>query len=122
VGARYDAARRYLIFSVSDTGIGIAPEHQQSVFEEFEQVENRLQNYVKGTGLGLPLCSKLCKLLGGAVGLDSELGKGSTFTATIDAYLPFDGNAGPRVAGPDIAFSANDAANDANDPGSVHPR
>ncbi len=122
VGARYDAARRYLIFSVSDTGIGIAPEHQQSVFEEFEQVENRLQNYVKGTGLGLPLCSKLCKLLGGAVGLDSELGKGSTFTATIDAYLPFDGNAGPRVAGPEIAFSANDAANDANDPGSVHPR
>jgi signal transduction histidine kinase len=88
VRAEYDAAQQRLTFSVSDTGIGIAPEHQQSVFEEFEQVENRLQTYVKGTGLGLPLCSKLCKLLGGSVGLQSELGKGSTFTATIQAYVP----------------------------------
>jgi CheY-like chemotaxis protein len=77
-----------LTFSVSDTGIGIAPEHQQSVFEEFEQVENRLQTFVKGTGLGLPLCSKLSRLLGGTVELESELGKGSTFSATIQAYLP----------------------------------
>jgi signal transduction histidine kinase len=88
VRAQFDAAQQRLTFSVSDTGIGIAPEHQQSVFEEFEQVENRLQTYVKGTGLGLPLCSKLCKLLGGSVGLQSELGKGSTFTATIQAYVP----------------------------------
>ena len=88
VRAQYDAAQQWLTFSVSDTGIGIAPEHQQSIFEEFEQVENRLQAYVKGTGLGLPLCSKLCKLLGGTVGLVSELGKGSTFTATVQAYLP----------------------------------
>lgn len=89
VHARYDDADRRLIFSVSDTGIGIAPEHRQSVFEEFEQVENQLQTQVKGTGLGLPLCDKLCKLLGGAVGLESELGKGSTFTATIPAFLPY---------------------------------
>ncbi|MGA7777413.1 MAG: ATP-binding protein [Paraburkholderia sp.] len=88
VCARYDAARQLLTFSVSDTGIGIAPEYQHTVFEEFEQVENRLQTFVKGTGLGLPLCSKLCKLLGGTVGLESELGKGSTFTATIQAYVP----------------------------------
>jgi signal transduction histidine kinase/CheY-like chemotaxis protein len=88
VRALYDAGQQMLTFSVSDTGIGIAPEHQQSVFEEFEQVQNRLQTAVKGTGLGLPLCSKLCKLLGGAVSLESELGKGSTFTATIQAYLP----------------------------------
>jgi signal transduction histidine kinase len=92
VQARYDAARKLLTFSVSDTGIGIAPEHQPRVFEEFEQVENRLQTYVKGTGLGLPLCSKLCKLLGGTVGLQSELGKGSTFTATIQAIVPTENN------------------------------
>ncbi|NML98002.1 histidine kinase [Paraburkholderia sp. RP-4-7] len=92
VRAQYDAAQQLLTFSVSDTGIGIAPEHQQSVFEEFEQVENRLQTYVKGTGLGLPLCSKLCKLLGGTVGLESELGKGSTFTATIQTYTPAENN------------------------------
>jgi signal transduction histidine kinase len=88
VRARYDVEQKTLTFEVSDTGIGIAPEHQQSIFEEFEQVENRLQTFVKGTGLGLPLCSKLCKLLGGTVGVESEPGKGSTFTATIQAYLP----------------------------------
>ena len=44
-------------FDVEDTGLGIAPEHQQLIFEEFSQVENRLQHRVKGTGLGLPLCS-----------------------------------------------------------------
>ncbi|MGF6721800.1 signal transduction histidine kinase [Paraburkholderia sp. GAS41] len=96
VSAQYDAEQQTLTIAVSDTGIGIAPEHQQSVFEEFEQVQNRLQTAVKGTGLGLPLCSKLCKLLGGAVSLDSELGKGSTFTATIQAYLPHT----PEMAAP----------------------
>jgi signal transduction histidine kinase len=85
VSASYDAGRRLITFSVADTGIGIAPEHQQVVFEEFGQVENRLQQYVKGTGLGLPLCRKLCKLLGGDVTLESEVGRGSTFSATIPA-------------------------------------
>ncbi|MDR5857240.1 ATP-binding protein [Caballeronia sp. LZ062] len=85
VSASYDEARRLITFAVKDTGIGIAPEHQQVVFEEFGQVENRLQQYVKGTGLGLPLCRKLCKLLGGDVSLESEAGRGSTFSATIPA-------------------------------------
>jgi len=86
VSASYDEARRLITFAVKDTGIGIAPEHQQVVFEEFGQVENRLQQYVKGTGLGLPLCRKLCKLLGGDVSLESEFGRGSTFLATIPAF------------------------------------
>jgi signal transduction histidine kinase len=88
VRAQYEPTSKRLTFSVIDTGIGIAPEHQHIVFEEFEQVANRLQTQVKGTGLGLPLCSKLCKLLGGTIGLESEPGKGSTFIATIPAYLP----------------------------------
>ncbi|MFD2366293.1 ATP-binding protein [Pseudoduganella sp. GCM10020061] len=70
-------------FSVRDTGVGIAAEHQQLVFEEFSQVENRLQRRVKGTGLGLPLCRKLAGLLGGRVELVSSLGAGSTFTALL---------------------------------------
>lgn len=86
VSATYDKARRLITFAVKDTGIGIAAEHQQVVFEEFGQVENRLQQYVKGTGLGLPLCRKLCKLLGGDVSLESEVGRGSTFIATIPAF------------------------------------
>jgi signal transduction histidine kinase len=94
VSASYDEARRLITFSVRDTGIGIAPEHQQVVFEEFGQVENRLQQYVKGTGLGLPLCRKLCKLLGGDVSLESAVGSGSTFSATIPAYYGDDFDVG----------------------------
>ncbi|MDR5817536.1 ATP-binding protein [Caballeronia sp. LZ033] len=99
VAASYDEARRLITFSVSDTGIGIAPEHQQVVFEEFGQVENRLQQYVKGTGLGLPLCRKLCKLLGGDVSLTSEAGRGSVFSATIPAHYGADVGAACHAAG-----------------------
>lgn len=70
-------------FAVSDTGIGIPAEHQAAIFAEFVQVENPLQKRVKGTGLGLPLCRKLAELLGGAVHLESTLGRGSTFFATL---------------------------------------
>ncbi|KAK42905.1 histidine kinase [Caballeronia jiangsuensis] len=98
VAASYDEARRLITFAVSDTGIGIAPEHQQVVFEEFGQVENRLQQYVKGTGLGLPLCRKLCKLLGGDVSLESEVGRGSTFSATIPAHYGADFDAAHHAA------------------------
>ncbi|MDR5839189.1 ATP-binding protein [Caballeronia sp. LZ034LL] len=99
VAASYDEARRLITFSVSDTGIGIAPEHQQVVFEEFGQVENRLQQYVKGTGLGLPLCRKLCKLLGGDVSLTSEAGRGSVFSATIPAHYGADVGVAHSAAG-----------------------
>ena len=70
-------------FRVTDTGIGIAPADQERVFQEFTQIDNPIQRHVKGTGLGLPLCRKLADLLGGSVSVESELGIGSTFTATI---------------------------------------
>ncbi|WP_151636148.1 ATP-binding protein [Noviherbaspirillum aerium] len=84
-------------FSVADTGLGIAPEHQQIIFEEFGQIENRLQHRVKGTGLGLPLCRKLASLLGGRVELESEPGKGSVFSAILPATCQQD-EAAPAVA------------------------
>ncbi len=78
-----------IIFSVSDTGIGIAPEDQRRVFEEFNQVEGPLQKRLKGTGLGLPLSRKLAELLGGRVSVRSEPGVGSTFVAVIPrTYRP----------------------------------
>jgi signal transduction histidine kinase len=69
--------------AVSDTGLGIAESDLHLIFEEFSQIENRLQKRSKGTGLGLPLCRKLAALLGGTVSVQSTLGKGSTFTLTI---------------------------------------
>lgn len=85
VEAQWNAADRTVTFSVADTGIGIAPEDQERVFEEFTQINNPVQRKVKGTGLGLPLCRKLATLLGGKIELKSELGLGSTFYLTIPA-------------------------------------
>jgi signal transduction histidine kinase len=68
-----------ITFSVADTGIGIIPEDQTRIFEEFVQVENSLQKRFKGTGLGLSLCKKLAELLGGNVEVKSYPGSGSTF-------------------------------------------
>jgi signal transduction histidine kinase/CheY-like chemotaxis protein len=70
-------------FSVSDTGIGIAPEDQETIFQEFTQIDSARQRKVKGTGLGLPLSRKLAELLGGRVSLTSEPGVGSTFYLTV---------------------------------------
>ena len=72
-----------VIFSVADTGIGIAPENQERIFEEWTQVEGKLHKVAKGTGLGLPLSRKLTQLLGGSVYVKSHLGTGSTFFASI---------------------------------------
>ena len=76
-------ANQTVIFSVADTGIGIAPENQNRIFEEFVQVNHPLQKRVKGTGLGLPLCKKLSELLGGRVEIQSTLGVGSIFSVTL---------------------------------------
>lgn len=70
-------------YSVADTGIGIAPEDQERIFEEFTQIDNPIQRTQKGTGLGLPLTRKLATLLGGRVGVHSTPGLGSTFWAEI---------------------------------------
>jgi signal transduction histidine kinase/CheY-like chemotaxis protein len=68
-----------IAFHVADTGIGIAAEDQERIFEEFEQVESELQTRVKGTGLGLPLAKRLTQLLGGTISVESGVGIGSTF-------------------------------------------
>ncbi|MEO7495583.1 MAG: ATP-binding protein [Massilia sp.] len=72
-----------LAFSVTDTGIGISGENLQLIFEEFSQIEHPLQGRAKGTGLGLPLCRKLARMLGGEVEVNSTLGEGSTFSLIL---------------------------------------
>ncbi|HEU0032332.1 MAG TPA: response regulator [Kofleriaceae bacterium] len=69
--------------SVRDTGIGIAPEDREKIFEEFVQIESELQRAALGTGLGLPLAKKLAQLLGGRIELASEPGEGSTFSVIV---------------------------------------
>ncbi len=72
-----------VVFSVRDTGVGIAPVDQERIFEEFVQVEGPHQQGVKGSGLGLPLSRRLAELLGGSLTVDSQPGKGSTFHAAV---------------------------------------
>jgi len=72
--------------SVSDTGIGIAPEDQEAIFEEFRQVGTDYAHKREGTGLGLTLTRKFVELHGGKIWVESELGKGSTFTFTLPLH------------------------------------
>lgn len=82
VGARLLSSTE-IEFSVSDTGIGIAPEHQELIFQDYVQLDNPIQRRFKGTGLGLPLARKLAIFLGGEVQVRSEPGAGSTFIVRI---------------------------------------
>jgi signal transduction histidine kinase len=75
-------------FRVVDTGIGIAPEHQQTLFNDFVQIDSPLQKRLRGTGLGLSLSRKLAQLLGGDIVVDSTPGVGSTFTLEVPTLLP----------------------------------
>src|SRR5262249_25936292 len=71
VTALHDEETDRITLSVSDTGIGIAPQDHQAIFQEFTQIENPLQHKSKGTGLGLPLSKRLAELLGGEVKVES---------------------------------------------------
>jgi signal transduction histidine kinase len=73
-------------YEVRDTGIGIAPEHLDHIFEAFWQVERPSTRRIGGTGLGLSVTRRLARLLGGDVAVESVFGKGSTFTVTLPMH------------------------------------
>ena len=83
IGVRAGRVDGVVEISVSDTGIGIAPDDQEAIFEEFRQVGTDYVRKREGTGLGLALTRKFIELHGGKIGVASELGKGSTFTVTL---------------------------------------
>ncbi len=78
----------WLIFSVSDTGIGIPADKLEHVFEEFSQADSSTTRDYGGTGLGLPISRRFCQLLGGDLTVRSSAGEGSTFTMRVPVLLP----------------------------------
>ncbi len=82
-------------FSVTDTGIGVAPQFHGAIFQDFSQLDSPIQKRLRGTGLGLSLSKRLAEVLGGHVGLTSELGRGSTFFITLPLQLPQERQSSP---------------------------
>jgi signal transduction histidine kinase len=83
IGVRAGRVEGGVEVAVSDTGIGIAPEDQAAIFEEFRQVGTDVVRKREGTGLGLALTKRFVELHGGEIRVESEPGKGSTFTFTL---------------------------------------
>ncbi|MBE9039216.1 transporter substrate-binding protein [Oscillatoriales cyanobacterium LEGE 11467] len=73
----------FLVFSVTDTGIGMNPQQQSYLFEAFTQADTSLARQYGGMGLGLAICQNFCRMLGGRITVESEIDRGSTFTAYL---------------------------------------
>ena len=101
-----------IVFTVRDTGIGIAPEAREKIFREFEQADDRTARNYGGTGLGLSISERLIRRMGGRITLDSTLNVGSTFEVTL--RLPAFGSASlafvpPNLTGIDVLLVTGQA-------------
>ena len=94
VSLAVDIRAEQIILKISDTGIGIRPEDQDSLFQPFQQLDTTRNRSIRGTGLGLSISHSLVELMGGTISLESVYGHGSAFTVTI-----------PKVPGNEAALS-----------------
>jgi Signal transduction histidine kinase len=99
-GRRHVDGQDWVEIAVADTGIGISPEQQKALFNNFSQASSKIAAVYGGTGLGLSLSQNLCRLMGGRIEVESELGKGSRFSI----HLPAD-----ALQKPDAAMAADPA-------------
>ena len=77
----------WITLSVAETGIGMTPEQMAKLFQAFSQAEASTARQFGGTGLGLAITRKFCQMMGGDVAVESEVGKGSTFTIRLPAEV-----------------------------------
>ena len=80
---RWYSANGQAVIQVQDTGMGIAPRHQARIFERFYRVDKARSREVGGTGLGLSIVKHLTQMFGGTIEVESQIGKGSTFSVRL---------------------------------------
>jgi CheY-like chemotaxis protein len=90
-----------LRIAVADTGVGIPPEALADLFEKFTQVDTSTTRRFGGTGLGLAICQQLARLMGGSIEVESDVGRGSTFTLAVPLARLSDGRQASSLAPPD---------------------